>query len=90
VQERPGGDPRVLWLTGPGGIGKTSLLEAIAEQGEAAGVTSVLRLDARDLPSSPSAALDVVRDALGTPSVSSQLPCQRAGLCSFNFSNKLD
>jgi hypothetical protein len=87
---KPLGAAAVLWFTGPGGIGKTSLLEAIAEQGEAAGVTSVVRLDARDLPSSPSAALDVVRDAIGTPSVRSRLPCQRAGLCSFTFSNKLD
>ena len=55
----------VLWFTGPGGIGKTSLLEAIAEQAGAAGVTSIVRLDGRDLPSSPRAALAVVREALG-------------------------
>jgi hypothetical protein len=57
----------VLWLAGPGGIGKTSLLDAIAEQMEGAGGSSIVRLDARDLPSSPSAALEVVRDTLGTP-----------------------
>jgi AAA ATPase domain len=56
----------VLWLTGPGGIGKTSLLEAIAEQAEEAGGRRVVRLDGRELPSSPRVALDVVREALGT------------------------
>jgi hypothetical protein len=53
----------VLWFTGPGGIGKTSLLEAIAEQ---AGGRSIVRLDGRDLPSSPRAVLDVVREALAS------------------------
>jgi hypothetical protein len=56
----------VLWFTGPGGIGKTSLLEVIAEQAEEAGGASIVRLDGRDLPPSPRAALDVVREALGT------------------------
>ena len=55
----------VLWFTGPGGIGKTSLLEAIAEQAEEAGGRRVVRLDGRELPSSPRVALDVVRQALG-------------------------
>jgi hypothetical protein len=57
----------VLWFSGPGGIGKTSLLEAIADQAEEAGGASIVRLDGRDLPSSPRAALDAVREALGTP-----------------------
>jgi hypothetical protein len=57
----------VLWFTGPGGIGKTSLLEAIAEQADEAGGCTVVRLDGRELPSSPRAALDVVQEALGTP-----------------------
>ena len=57
----------MLWIAGPGGIGKTSLLEAIAEQAEVAGGWTVVRLDGRDLPSSPRAALDVVQDALGVP-----------------------
>jgi hypothetical protein len=56
-----------LWVAGPGGIGKTSLLDAIAEQVEEAGGSSVVRLDGRDLPSSPGAVLDVVREALGVP-----------------------
>jgi hypothetical protein len=60
----------VLWFTGPGGIGKTRLLEAIAEQAEQAeqaeeaGGWRVVRLDGRELPSSPRVALDVVREAL--------------------------
>ncbi len=57
----------VLWLTGPGGIGKTSLLGVIAEQAEEAGGRRVVRLDGRELPSSPRLALEVVREALGTP-----------------------
>ena len=56
----------VLWFTGPGGIGKTSLLEAIAELAEEAGGWRVVRLDGRELPSSSRVALDVVREALGT------------------------
>ena len=56
----------VLWFSGPGGIGKTSLLEAIAELAEAAGGWRVVRLDGRELPSSSRVALDVVREALGT------------------------
>ena len=57
----------VLWFTGPGGIGKTSLLEAIAEQAVDAGGWTVVRLDGRELPSSPRAASDVVQEALGAP-----------------------
>ena len=57
----------VLWFTGPGGIGKTSLLEAIAEQAEEAGVRTVVRLDGRELPPSPRAASAVAQEALGTP-----------------------
>jgi len=56
----------VLWFSGPGGIGKTSLLEAIAELAEAAGGWKVVRLDGRELPSSSRVALEVVREALGT------------------------
>ena len=57
----------VLWFAGPGGIGKTTLLEAIAKEAEEAGGSSIVRLDGRHLPSSPRVALDVVREALGTP-----------------------
>jgi hypothetical protein len=53
-----------LWFTG--GIGETSLLEAIAELAEEAGGWRVVRLDGRELPSSPRVALDVMREPLGT------------------------
>jgi hypothetical protein len=59
----------VLWLTGPGGIGKTSLLDVIAEEAVEAGGSIVVRLDGRDLPSSPSGALEALGSALGTPQV---------------------
>ena len=42
----------VLWFTGPGGIGKTSLLQVLAEQAETSGA-SVVRLDGRELTPSP-------------------------------------
>jgi hypothetical protein len=54
----------VLWLTGPGGIGKTSLLDVIAEQAAEAG-SSIVRLDGRDV-SSPPAVLEALGGELGT------------------------
>lgn len=53
-------DPAVLYLHGPGGIGKTSLLSAFAEVASAHGAT-VARLDARSLAASPGAILDAMR-----------------------------
>jgi hypothetical protein len=50
----------VLWFTGPGGIGKTSLLDVIAEEAARAGGSSIVRLDARDLEPSPSAVLEAL------------------------------
>ena len=57
----------VLWLAGPGGIGKSSLLDVIAEEVAAAGGAIVVRLDGRDLPPSPRAVLDGLRARLGAP-----------------------
>ena len=54
----------VLWITGPGGIGKSSLLEAVAEQSEASGA-GVVRLDGRDVAPSPREITAVLRQALG-------------------------
>ena len=54
----------VLWFTGPGGIGKTSLLEVLAEQAETSGA-SVVRLDGRELTPSPREVSEVLRAALG-------------------------
>ncbi|MGW2326536.1 AAA family ATPase [Streptomyces sp. NPDC001700] len=44
----------VLFLTGPGGIGKSSLLRRFADEGHAAGL-AVVELDGRDGESSPAA-----------------------------------
>jgi ABC-type cobalamin transport system ATPase subunit len=62
------GEPRfsVLWLTGPGGAGKSRLLDAIAEEVAQAGHRMVVRLDGRDLAPSPRAVLDALRARLGT------------------------
>jgi hypothetical protein len=59
----------VLWFTGPGGIGKTSLLDVIAEQAAEAGGSSIVRLDGRDVPSSPPGVLEALGGALGAPGV---------------------
>jgi hypothetical protein len=57
----------VLWLAGPGGIGKSSLLDAVAEEVAAAGGSTVVRLDGRDLAPSPRAVLERLRAGLGPP-----------------------
>jgi hypothetical protein len=49
----------ILYVHGPGGVGKTSLLDAFAEQAAHGGVR-VIRIDGRDLPPSPEAVLDSV------------------------------
>jgi hypothetical protein len=59
-------DLAVLYLHGPGGIGKTTLLDAFARVA-AAREASVVRLDARELAASPSAVLAAMRDATGVP-----------------------
>jgi hypothetical protein len=59
----------VLWFTGPGGIGKTSLLDVISEQAAEVGAPSIVRLDGRDVPSSPVGVLEALGGALGAPAV---------------------
>ncbi|TVR19948.1 MAG: ATP-binding protein [Nitriliruptor sp.] len=59
-------DPAVIHLHGPGGIGKTSVLEAFAGIAAAHGA-SVVRLDARELPASPTAVLDALRRHIEVP-----------------------
>jgi hypothetical protein len=49
----------ILYVHGPAGVGKTSLLDAFAEQAAHAGAR-VIRIDGRDLPPSPEAVLDSV------------------------------
>ena len=53
----------VLFLHGPGGIGKTSLLDVLHECADAEGAT-VVRLDGRLLVPSPQAVLEAMRDTV--------------------------
>lgn len=55
----------VLWISGPGGIGKSSLLTAVAEQAAQSGALSIVRLDGRNLAPSPREILDALHGALG-------------------------
>ena len=54
----------VAFVTGPGGIGKTALLDEIAQLADAAGAT-VARIDGRDVEPSPSAFEVAAANALG-------------------------
>ncbi len=56
----------VLHLHGPGGIGKTTLLEVLAELAAAEAAT-VVRLDARELVASPSAVLSAIGATVAVP-----------------------
>lgn len=61
----------VLHVHGPGGVGKTTLLDAMTDQAAEAGAT-VLRLDGRDVPPSPTAVMAALGDTVaGTRSASS-------------------
>ena len=59
-------DVSVIHLHGPGGIGKTSLLDAFAEVA-ATHEATVVRLDARELVASPSAVLEAMRRVIEVP-----------------------
>ena len=52
----------VLWFTGPGGIGKSSLLDRVAEHAEESRGASVVRLDGRELTPSPREVTDALRE----------------------------
>jgi energy-coupling factor transporter ATP-binding protein EcfA2 len=56
----------VLYVHGPAGIGKTSLLEVFAELAAHAGA-NVVRLDGRDLAPSPPAVLEALRGVVEVP-----------------------
>ena len=56
----------VMYLYGPGGIGKTSLLDAFAAAA-ASDEATVVRLDARELAASPSAVLSAMRRFVDVP-----------------------
>ena len=59
-------DLAVLYLHGPGGIGKTSLLDAFSGIATAQGAT-VVRLDAREIAASPSSVLTAIRAVIQVP-----------------------
>lgn len=56
----------VLHVHGPGGIGKTSLLQALGAVAAGAGAT-VARLDGRDLDPSPGSVLEALKETLAIP-----------------------
>ena len=56
----------VLHIHGPGGVGKTSLLEALDAIAKGAGAT-VARLDGRDVEPSPTSVLGALEDTLAVP-----------------------
>lgn len=56
----------VLYLHGPGGIGKSSLIEVLAARAEQT-QAHVTRVDGRDLPLSPEAILAVLRRSVDVP-----------------------
>ena len=58
--------PAVLYLYGPGGIGKTSLLDVFVGLATAAGAT-VVRLDGRGIVAAPHAVLDALRADIDVP-----------------------
>jgi AAA ATPase domain len=65
--EQAGDSPMsVLHLHGPGGVGKTTLLDAFADVGDEAGAT-VLRLDGRDLDPSPVGVTEALDGILEIP-----------------------
>src|SRR4051794_8934204 len=64
--EAPAPPFNVLWIHGVGGVGKTTLLEALAEQAEAAGPAPV-RVDLRGMEPSPAAFEAELARALGVP-----------------------
>ena len=60
----------VLWVHGPGGVGKTALVGALAEAAHAAGLEPVV-LDLRAVEPSPPAFAAELRRALGLPAAAS-------------------
>jgi hypothetical protein len=63
----------VLFVHGPGGIGKTSLLDVLTDLAAEAGA-SVARLDGRDLTPTPQAVLDALRGVVDPTGPASRSP----------------
>lgn len=59
-------DFQVLWVFGPGGVGKSSLLRELAECCQAAGVPS-MTLDGRSVEATPESLLQALRQTLALP-----------------------
>ena len=55
----------VLWFTGPGGIGKSSLLDVVSELAEELDGLAVARLDGREVPAAPRAVLGALEAEIG-------------------------
>jgi hypothetical protein len=68
----------VLHVHGPGGVGKTSLLQAFGAIAAGAGAT-VAWLDGRDLEPSPASVLEVLDAALAIPAQEGSIDQPRAG-----------
>jgi hypothetical protein len=57
----------LLWFAGPGGIGKSSLLDVVADLAEQTEGVTIARLDGRDVAPSPRAVLEVLDAAISAP-----------------------
>jgi hypothetical protein len=60
----PAPETAVIWIWGPGGVGKSSLLDILVTEAIGAGVTPV-RIDARDVERSPEGLRSAIRTRLG-------------------------
>jgi hypothetical protein len=67
VLERARETPQVLYVSGPGGVGKTALLDACRGEALARGL-SVVSLDGRELAPTPAAVLESMAESLGVAS----------------------
>ncbi len=68
------GDFAVLHLSGPGGVGKTAVLDAYADAGRDAGCC-VVRLDGRDLQQTPRAVLEALSGQVEIPADDGPISC---------------
>jgi hypothetical protein len=64
----------VLYLHGPGGIGKTALMDAFATLADSAGAR-VVRIDGRDLIATPATFVAALRASIDVPDGDVPIPC---------------